>query len=436
MTAAPSNDDNEVFNTPHLPERYQQTIRAKKQRRLRKQLLIVGVVILVIILAFFVVNWAAAGLFSGLPSLPSGGGLAISTTVTPDTLVNDTPSFTQGPGLTSSLPPGVLPLNTAVAALGSDYPASVFTIRSANLTSYNGRFLYEFHIQPDSDSSSAIVVYIDARSGKAYSPGEETTTISRDVAQQRALAAFPSLHPERSTLTLTGNSDVGVTWEFDLYRDTLKVATGIIDAESGDLTAWAKIIQPEGRPAVPSVDAARARSIADRYIIEHNGGQLPLNMSEYRYEPVSTPSGMVAGQHVFSFDRTFQDYPTDIDGFTVIVDAVTGEVIGYTKQWTTPEHAFFAVTEPDIIKREATFAVMQKAKEEYPNAVGGLRIISAEIRWKNAVPYGTISRPGTIPLGWKVVFDDDIIRANASAKPAVAWVDIQSGDFIEFDYRH
>ena len=165
-------------------------------------------------------------------------------------------------------------------------------------------------------------------------------------------------------------------------------------------------------------------------------GSFPVNMSIYRYDPVTTSSGTVAGQYVFIYERTFQDYPTDVDGFTVNVDAVTGEVIGYVHQWTTPEHAFFAVTEPDVIKREATFAVMQKAKEENPNAIAGLRIISAEIRWKNRLPYGTVTRPGSVPLGWKVVFDDDFIRGNASATPGVAWVDVQSGDFIAFDYRH
>jgi hypothetical protein len=94
------------------------------------------------------------------------------------------------------------------------------------------------------------------------------------------------------------------------------------------------------------------------------------------------------------------------------------------------------ITGPDVIRREATFAVMQKAREQFPADVAGLRIRSAEIRWKNKVPYGTVPRPGTIPLAWKVVFDDAVIRANASAEPAVAWVDVQSGDFISFEYRH
>jgi hypothetical protein len=209
-----------------------------------------------------------------------------------------------------------------------------------------------------------------------------------------------------------------------------------MDADTGKIISFAKIIAGDGRPAEPAIDAGQAKAIAERYIIDHNGGQLPLNMSISRYDPVSTGAGPVAGHYTFTYERTFQDFPTDVDGFTVIVDAVTGEVIGYSQQWTTQEYAFSASAEPGVIKREATFAVLQKAKELYPSDIGGLRIISAEVRWKNKIPYGTTPRPGTIPLAWKVVFDDYIIRSNTSAQPGVARVDIQSGNFISFDYRH
>jgi len=68
--------------------------------------------------------------------------------------------------------------------------------------------------------------------------------------------------------------------------------------------------------------------------------------------------------------------------------------------------------------------------------VSGLRIVSAEIKWKDQHPYGVTPRPGSIPLAWKVVFDDDIIRTNSSAKPAVAWVDAQTSSILDFEYQH
>jgi hypothetical protein len=80
--------------------------------------------------------------------------------------------------------------------------------------------------------------------------------------------------------------------------------------------------------------------------------------------------------------------------------------------------------------------VLQKAQETYPALASGLRILSAEIRWKDQHPAGITPRPGSIPLGWKIEFDDDIIRANSSAEPAVAWVDVQTGSILDFEYRH
>lgn len=438
MAAEPIDDENEEFNAPHLPERYHQTVKAKKQRRLKKQLLTGGVAIIVIIALYFLLSWAAGGLFSSMlvaspaqqPATPSPGQPE-------NTATNTTPSFTQGAGLTSPLPQGVIALDTAIVALRGDYPASGYTLVNADLVERTGRRFYEFGIQPRNAQDSAVsTVFVDAASGSLWSPGEETAQVTRDEAKKRALAAFSAVHPDRCVLIFSQDTTRGATWDFVLYRGSNQIVTGRMDAGTGKVSSFKKIIAGDGRPSTPVIDSIRAQAVADRYLIEQNGGQLPLNLSVARYDTIDSTSGPVAGHYTFIYERTFQDFLADVDGFTVIIDGVTGEVIGYTQQWTTPEHAFSASAQPDIIKREATFAVMQKAKEQYPAAVGGLRIISADIRWKNQVPYGTVPRPGSIPLAWKVVFDDDIIRANTTAHPAVAWVDAQSGDFIEFDYRH
>jgi hypothetical protein len=445
MAPADETDENEEFSTPHLPERYHQIVRAKKQRRLKKRLLVAGAAILIAIGIFLVLSWAAGGLAISLPAFsPHQPPSSVTNQVQPgetggvkENTSTTNISFTRGPGLATQLPPGLVPLDQAVGTLQSDYPESAFTLTNADFTVGAGHFLYKFTLRPaDNGSGPDLIAYIDAKTGKAYSPEEETAGISRDVAQRQAIATFPDLHPDRVLLTFASNADTGKQWDYASYDGERKVASGSFDADTGKLISFFRYLPPEGRPESPPVDIENARSIADRYIIDHNGGQLPVNMSVVHYQPFSSPSGPVAGQYIFTYERMFQDFLTDTDGFTVIVDAATGEVTGYTQQWTTPEHAFSASAEPEVIKREATFAVMQKAKEMYPDNVGGLRIISAELRWKNRVPYGTVPRPGTIPLGWKVVFDDDIIRANAPATPGVAWVDGQTGNFISFDYRH
>jgi hypothetical protein len=427
-----NDEDNEEFNTPHLPQRYRQQVMAKKQRRFRKRLLTATAVILVIATVCLILAWAVGGIFStvSLPHLPALTlpGLQTQPAVTGTAVANisnTTSSFSRGPRLSAPLSPGMISFETALSMLRRDYPPEDYTVLTADLASSNGRSLYVFGIAPIPPAVNAkSPVFIDA------------AKISRSEATQRARGVFPALHPDRTILAYSSIPDEEKQWQADLFLGSTKLGTVTMDADTGKILSFAKIIAGDGRPAEPAVGAEKAKAIAEHYIIDHNGGLLPLNMSRSRYDPLTTTTGPVAGQYTLTYERTFQDFPTDVDGFTVIVDAVTGEVTGYTQQWTTPEYAFSASAEPGVIKREATFAVLQKAKELYPSDIGGLRIISAEVRWKNNVPYGTTPRPGTIPLAWKVVFDDDIIRANTSAQPGVAWVDIQSGNFISFDYRH
>jgi hypothetical protein len=445
MAPASSENESEEFNTPHLPERYRQQVKAKKQRRLRKRLRMAAAAILLIAVLCILLNIAMGGIFTAVPAQsaaqnpPPGAGNTVpaATGTGPVVLPNSSGTFTRGPGLAAPLPQGVLSPERAVAALRSEYPGSGFVILNADLTSSGGRFLYSFTLHPAGEGAGPdFGALVDARTGDPYSPGEETAVVSRADAKQKALSYFPELHPDRVILTFTSTTGDGKRWYYVMYNGDTKTAAGAFDADTGKLSSYFRYLPAGGRPASPAIDAEKARSIADQYIIDHNGGQLPLNMSSAGYQPFSTPDGQVAGQYVFTYERTFQDFLTDTDGFEVNVDASTGEVTGYTQQWTTPEYAFSASAEPDIIRREATFAVLQKAKEQFPADIGGLRIVSAEIRWKNRVPYGTVPRPGTIPLEWKVVFDDDVIRANASAQPGVAWLDVQTGKILEFDYRH
>jgi hypothetical protein len=446
MADAARYDDSEEFDTPHLPERYHQTVRAKKRERLKKHLVVGCAAVLVVILLYLLLSWAAGNLFLGiLPQSPASANagpkdiVPVAQTLAPPQNLTSVYAlaFVQGAGLASPPPHGTIGLDSAVAALRNGYPEDDVQILAADRVDRYGRILYEFHVQPVLNGSPGFQVFIDAASGQFWSPGENAAAIPRDEAERLARAAtVTDPAAERCLLTFTVSETGQKIWEYTLFWGSRHIARGSLDADTGEPLASARIIQPENRPANPVIDLARAQLIAERYIILHNGGQLPLNRSRSAYEPVVSAAGTVAGQYIFGYERTFLDFPTEVDGFSVAVDSVTGEVVGYARQWTTPEHAFSATTHPDIIRREATFAVMQKAKEIYPDDVGEIAIISAELRWMNKVPHGTISRPGTVPLAWKVVFDDAIIRRNASAPPAVAWVDAHSGGFITFDYRH
>ena len=159
-------------------------------------------------------------------------------------------------------------------------------------------------------------------------------------------------------------------------------------------------------------------------------------MTSSRYEPWGTAAGPVAGQYRFTYKRMYSGYPTDEDGFMVAVDAVTGQVIGYCQLWTTQDYSFAETMGPSLTSYDAGVAVIRAAGNVFPASADSIRIISEEILWQNRHPPGVIQQPGRIPLRWKVVFDDDIIRANASLPSATGWADIRTGNVTELDYRH
>jgi hypothetical protein len=214
------------------------------------------------------------------------------------------------------------------------------------------------------------------------------------------------------------------------------LARGSIDASSGETTAFVLIVPHTGRPAGPAIDTDKAKGIADQYISDHNGGPLPLNMTTEAYEDWGNATSPAAGRYILTYERIYQDFPVDTDRIVVSVDSVTGNVLAYDKVWTTPDFAFSDTDELAVGERDATFAVMEAAGIKYPLSVETVRIISADIRWDNLHPPGITQKPGSVPLAWKVVFDDAVIRADPSLPRGIGWVNIQTGNVTELEYRH
>jgi hypothetical protein len=330
-------------------------------------------------------------------------------------------------------------LDNVTASLRQDYPATAYTLISVNVTDLFGdRTLFEFKIKPVniSQDSTGFSVFFDARTGDHYTPGQESAKITADKAKNIVIEAFPLLHPDVVRVKYNNSPDSVRAWVFTMYRDNSTILTGAMDPETGQIFSFARTIPWEGRQADPLLEMKAAQKIADRYIFEKNSAQLPLNMSDAQYNPLRFPQKTVAGQYVFTYNRIVQEIPCDKDGFTISVDALTGEVIGYDRRWNSPDSAFSVTMDPLVTRSGATFAVLKMAQETYPASVDGLSIISAEIRWKDHQSQGSIPRPGSIPLAWKVLFTDEIIRAKPLPLPGVGWIDIQTGKIIDFYYQH
>jgi len=352
--------------------------------------------------------------------------------------VTVTPAYVKGTGISALHSPDVLSLNKAISYLLEEYPAESYTMISANLTDrYSGFLLYEFTIQPVDRSSTgtSFTILNNAVTGEPYTQGQENARITAKQAQDLVRKAFPSLKPDLVIVRYNTSTDSSRMWSFVVVKGTSRILTGNMDAETGLISSFTQIIPVLGRPAGSVLDMPAAQTIAERYVSDHNG-PVAVNMSEGQYFPLGIPSDPIAGQYVFTFNRIVKDIPCNEDGFIVGVDSVTGEITAYNRHWSAPDNAFSVASDPLVLKREATFAVLQRAREMFPESVNGLRVISTELRWMDQHSSGVIPRPGSIPLAWKVTFDDDIIRANSSAQPAIAWVDAQTGSIMDFQYKH
>ena len=330
-------------------------------------------------------------------------------------------------------------LDNATASLRQDYPAPEYTFISVKVTDlYADRTLYEFTIKQEniSQDSTGFSVFIDARTGDLYTPGQESARITADKAKNIVTEAFLLLHPDRVRVIYNNSPDSVHAWVFTMFRDNTAILTGTLDPETGQIFSFTRSIPWEGRQADPLLEMNAAQKIADRYIFDKNRAQLPLNMSEARYNPLRFPQKTVAGHYVFIYNRIVQEIPCDKDGFTISVDSLTGEVIGYDRRWNSPDSAFSVTMDPLVTRSGSTFAVLKKAQEMYPASGDGLSIISAEIRWKDHPSQGSIPRPGSIPLAWKVLFTDEIIRAKQPPVPAIGWVDTQTGAILDINYQH
>jgi hypothetical protein len=445
------NKDPKDTDITYLPQRYKEQIEAKKRRRLYKKIGVFFLIIIICAVVYLIVNGMMTGSLTQtgiqLPSIavPTAGAIPLPQSVEPTSTragnitVSTTPKFIVGEGVPVQPEPGMQSLDAAIASLRLDYPEAAYTLISVNVTDqYEDQKLYEFRIRKINSSSddTGFLVFINAKTADPYTFGQDSVRITADQAETLLSYNFIGYHPEKIRLRYINTTDSLQEWIFTLYRDNTTILTGTMDPDTGQVTSFSKSIERSGRPADPLLDSSAAQKIADRFIVEQNGFPLPLNMSYSRYEPLGSPDQIIAGQYVFVYNRIVQDIPCDYEGFTIAVDSVTGEVIEYQRRWTVPDNAFSVVTEPLVTHYEATYAVLERAKQTYPASSDGLKIISADRQWKDQTPPGSIPRPGSIPIAWKVQFDDTIIRQKPWLLPGIGWVDDQSGKILDFYYLH
>jgi hypothetical protein len=392
-------DDYDEFNEPYLPARYKEIVRKKKQRRLWKKVGMIAVAVIALLVGYVLLSGMLGGSPQPVPSPSPSPSPAVTPLPTPAATI--LPTATPAKTTVSSTLTTTKTIGTTVITTAT--PEPILTASAGN------------YVTPKADTSPKV---------------------TENQAKIIALAAFPNLPAGDMKVELGNSPDFGQVWKYTLRADTAIEASGLLDAESGTVVTFNRTIHAGARPQNPVLTMGNARQIADSTINSRNNGILSINLSDSRYVPLVTQSGNVAGSYRFIYNRIIQDYPCDVDGYIVSVDAVSGVITEYVQHWETPDNAFMLADEALVPRFDATYTVQANAKNIYPSSISGLRIISADKRWKDRHDPATTPRPSTIPLAWKIVFDDDIIRAKADPTPSVGWVDAQTGELLEITYRH
>lgn len=327
----------------------------------------------------------------------------------------------------------------AIVRLQEEYPESLYTLSKITLTDrYPGKLLYECAMVPSKGSmyEKNATFYIDSATGDLYNPLQENAGITVEQAKEYAKAAFPRWQPDRVRIKFNDGSTNTRNWEFYLYKNEEELVHGSLDADRGELTGYSIGVKHAGRPQAPSITRGMAESIANTEIRERNNNPDSI-LGESRYDPLGMPEEKVAGKYVFVYHRLIHDVACDNDGFTISVDSVSGDVIEYAKRWNLPEESAASSSVPTVSKDTAMKTVMNSAIALYPESAGDIQIISAELRWMDQFnPDKFTPAPGTIPLAWKVRFDDGIIRNQQWPNPGTGWVDAQNGSVLDMYYRH
>lgn len=253
--------------------------------------------------------------------------------------------------------------------------------------------------------------------------------IDAKEAENIALALFPNVTVDRTNVQITDYGD-GPFYECEIRTQDEKKIQVWIDQATGDLLGFFAGSQMMGRPAEPVLSMDEARKIARAYVDEKSGGA-NLTLTSESYHTFSGGSGgTVADGYSFRYNRLIRGVPCISDGFSISVDAVTGDVRRYSKQWKTDEDLCTADTVPSVSEESAKDAARTYLKETWGD-LPGLAVHTADLRWYD----GKTGSTDAVPLVWVVRFDDDHYRSLEFPDNATAYVDAHTGEIAYCSYN-
>ena len=268
---------------------------------------------------------------------------------------------------------------------------------------------------------------------KAFSPAEqrEIEAVGELLPAVKAAAVVRELVPQAATADLDRSSlNVGGPWQEEKVwqlsfsnKDRRLRINAVISAVTGELLHLYVMATEDEEPRPPvaakrqeaKLDREEARRVAEEFLKRAAPALLPearCAQCEFFGLPYPNPA------YNCVYQRYVNGLPCPSNSLSVQVDAVTGEVIGYSRQWVR------AVFPPP-----AEAITPAAALERYLDAFG---FEARYIRLVAGAPREVFSDPND-PYGWKKAEIRLVYALKLPGSYPAVWLDAQNGEFIDYE---
>ncbi len=266
--------------------------------------------------------------------------------------------------------------------------------------------------------------------------------IGEEDARSLAAAALerevPGIAIERMAAEPYDRQSYGDVWRFRVKAEDDPDPEGDIgvwiDAADGE-TVYFQDARDGYRSADPVITIDAAEEIADTYLRERNESPNLVKTTAV-LSTVETPLGMRNGPYHFVYRRLIDGVLCLYDGILLDVDSIDGRVVSYYRTWKVSENDILADPDPSLSEDAVQERVLTYLHETHGTGPGDIAVRSIELRWYDLAARKRQSKePVTVPLAWRIAFDDEWYRSQDPPRTAALWMDAHSGDILHLDYK-
>lgn len=230
----------------------------------------------------------------------------------------------------------------------------------------------------------------------------------------------------------------------DIWRFRVK-AEDDPDPE-GDIRVWIDALTGEMvyfqdgrdyfRATDPAITLDEAERIAEAYLRDRNESSDVVKTFAV-LSTADTPLGERNGPYHFVYRRSIDDVLCLYDKITLEIDSIDGRVVSYYKIWRVSDNDTMADPDPSITEDAAQERVLAYLNDTYGTDPGDIATRATELRWYDLAAQHRRSQESiTLPLAWRIEFDDEWYRSQEPPRTAEVWIDAHSGEVLSAAYNH